>query len=31
MDEIQYSEKEPCAVCLEEINEDEECKNNLIK
>ncbi len=28
MDEIQYSEKEPCAVCLEEINESEECKNS---
>lgn len=28
MDAIQYSEKEPCAVCLEEINEAEECKNS---
>jgi len=28
MEEIQYSEKEPCAVCLEEIDEAEECKNS---
>ena len=28
MDEIQHSEKEPCAVCLEEIDYEEECKNS---
>lgn len=28
MDEIQNSEKEPCAVCLEEIDEAVECKNS---
>ena len=28
MDEIQQSEKEPCAVCLEEIDYEEECKNS---